>query len=192
MKKVLLSALLGMIVLFVWGFLSWTVIHIHGSSLQPLPNGDALANQLSENLPASGVYYYPQEPAPDASDAEKNDLLEKHMEGPIFSVFYNEQGADMMNPLIFIKGLVISFLIAFLIAFIMKQVVDLLGVYIQRLLFVMGIAVLAVLGTFITQWNWMYWPTLYSLMMSFDLIIGWTLAGLVISALIKPEHKYKV
>lgn len=192
MKKVILASLLGMLVLFIWGFISWTVFHLHGSAIQELPEGDSIATVLDQHIEENGAYYYPGEPPSNTSAEEYKTYTEKHENGPLFMVLFKKDGAGVMDPAIFIRGLIIQLLITFLISYIMKQVVDLLGVYLQRVLFVTGLGLIAVLGTYFTQWNWFYYPTLYTVMMSVDLLAGWILAGLVISAIIKPEHKYKV
>lgn len=97
----------------------------------------------------------------------------------------------MMSPIVFIKGFILNFLCCLVIALLLFWTVESFGSYLNRVLFVLGIAFFAGLLSF-ENWIWLYFPLDYTLTRLGDLIIGFALVGLVIAAIVKPQHKYTV
>ena len=62
MKKILVSAILGGLVLFLWGFISHEVLPLYKSSMMKFTNEDAVSQMIVANAPASGVYFMPYVP----------------------------------------------------------------------------------------------------------------------------------
>jgi hypothetical protein len=58
MKRILLAAVVGGIVLFVWGGLSHTVLLI-GTGFSPLPDEDTVVKTLSSSVKEKGLYFFP-------------------------------------------------------------------------------------------------------------------------------------
>ena len=59
MKKNLLLSIAAGLVLFVWGFISWTVLPWHNMVANKFANEAAVSQALKENSPQKGVYYLP-------------------------------------------------------------------------------------------------------------------------------------
>ena len=190
MKKILLAAILGAVIIFLWGFLSWTVIHFHDASYLSLSSGDEVADILKEKINENGVYYYPGDMGDAESGAELEVLEEKHKKGPLFTIIYIKKGQELMNPMIFIKGFVVFFIAALIITFILNMVKDSLPTFIRRFSFLLSFALFAGFATYINNYVWLHYPLEYSLVMALDVLIGWALAGILIAAIIKPERKY--
>lgn len=193
MKKILFAAVAGMIVYFLWGLVSWTVLQLHDGSLLPFPDEASTTVQaLEDDLPNTGVYYYPPQPEDMSDKGQVKRFSELHEGGPIFSVFYLKEGRPVMDWRLFLKSAINYFLLSFLLAFALRQVVESLSSWVQRVLFVTVIGVVIALATYVDNWIWLYHPLPYVVMMSVDLIIRWLLLGMVIAFIIKPERKYKV
>ena len=192
MKRVLLATLLGALTLFVWGFLSWTVLHLHDSTYRPIPHDAEVRDVLDQNISETGVYYYPPEPASMSDEAAVNQWERLHEAGPLFTVMFQKEGRPVMHPLTFVYGLISYLIICFLISLFIRQVVDQLSNYLQRVLAITGFGIAAAIASYINIGVWLYVPWGYAIMMGIDLVIGWLLAGLVISAIVRPEHRYKV
>ena len=56
MGKVILAAVLGAVVLFIWGFASWMFIPWHNATMQPMPDEQATFDLLSKLPEGKGVY----------------------------------------------------------------------------------------------------------------------------------------
>jgi len=183
MKPILIAGVVGGLVLFVWGFLSWAVLPWHNATMPNLPNEEAVIETLSASITATGVYQFPGMPA---NEADTQAWTEKFKRGPYGMLVYTVEGANPMSPKPFIGGLILNFISATLVAYLLSLAANKLSGYNQRVTFVALIGVFAALVSHITAWNWMYIPTGYSLVMAADIVIGWLLAGLVIAWRMKP------
>jgi len=184
MKRVLIAGLLGSVVLFIWGFISWAALPWHNATMPSLPNEEAVVESLRANVNTTAVYQFPGMPADDAESQQA--WTEKYKRGPYGILIYIAQGADPMAPQPFIGGFVLSLLTATLAAYLLSLGANKLTGYSQRVIFVTLLGVFAALVSHFSMWNWMHVPTGYSLVMAADLVIGWLLAGLVIAWRIKP------
>ena len=66
MKKIIIPSLLAAIVVFIWMFISWTVIPWHNMDMKTI-NDQALIEQMNASLTEPGIYLYPGIPE-DQSD----------------------------------------------------------------------------------------------------------------------------
>lgn len=193
MKRLLLAAAIGMVVYFIWGMLSWAVFQMHSKTYLPWPaNQDGTVQQIVNALPESGVYYYPAAPTNAADEQAQADYQSNFENGPLFSLFIQKEGQPLMDWRQFVKAGITYFLLCFLLAFLLQQVVESLGSWAQRTVFVSIIGLLAVGATYIDNWIWLYHPLPYVIAMSLDLAIRWVLLGSVIALIIKPSRRYKV
>lgn len=88
MKKQLIATLVGGIVLFVWQFLSWSMLNVHGSEFQYTANQDKILAVLAENLEA-GDYYLPNLP-PASSHEEQEKYMTDVMGKPWAIISYHK------------------------------------------------------------------------------------------------------
>ena len=114
MKKIIIAALIGAVLLQVWQTLSWAVLDIHGSSQTYTPNQDKIMEFLGENL-EEGFYYLPNV----APGSEANPM-EEFMGKPWAQVFYhNSYNADMgMNSA---RGYLINLLSVMLLTWVLLK-----------------------------------------------------------------------
>lgn len=184
MKRVLLAGLLGGVVMFIWGWLSWGMLPWHNATIPNLPNEDAVIAVLQSSITASAVYQFPGMPA---GEADMAAWTEKYKRGPSGMLFYSVEGKDPMGAGMFVGGFILEFIIATLAAWFLSLALGRLPGYGQRVGFLTMLGVLGALVSHIMAWNWMGNPMGYSLVMSADLVIASLLAGLVIAWRIKPE-----
>ena len=69
MRKLIIGALVGGILLFIWQFLSWTVLNLHYNAYQYTDKQDAIMSFLSTQIEKEGQYMLPSLP-PDATREE--------------------------------------------------------------------------------------------------------------------------
>jgi Flp pilus assembly protein TadB len=122
MKKMLIGALVGAIILFIWQFLSWSITGIHESQMQYTENQDAIMEVLSENL-QEGSYFLPTVPK-DASPEDSKAFMDEQIGKPWATVSYYEAYTNNMGMNMF-RGFAVDFLAALLLCWILLQFANL-------------------------------------------------------------------
>ena len=187
MKKLVIPSLLAAIVIMIWSFISWTQIGWHKIDIENLPNGDALAEQMKESINEPGIYIYPGHPE-GGDDADMEEWTNKYKTGPLVNfMVYNPAGTDPMNPMQYIKSIIINFIAAFIAGVLLMMTLAQNPSYWRRVIFVMMLGLFAAfVGPFV-EWNWWGFPLGYTLVNVADYCITWFFAGLVLAWRIKPE-----
>ena len=188
MGRIIAATLSGAVIYFVWGMLAWMVLLIHGPTVSAVPDETGLREAvIAQNL-ESGVYIVPFTEDPDAMSDENSEFNQRHLAGPIFSIYLSKTG---MAPMGF-DVIGIGFLIDVLAAALAVGLILCLGPcgnsYACRVGFVTGLGVFVAIIGHVSYWNWMHFPLDYTLAFVFDVVVGWALAGLAIAALVKPTH----
>ncbi len=74
MKKSIIGAIVGGLIILVWQTLSFTVLRLHKNAEKHVTNQDSILSYLNNNLPGSGNYIMPL-PADNATMDEYNKLM---------------------------------------------------------------------------------------------------------------------
>lgn len=122
MKKTIVAALVGGIIIFAWQFVTWGAFNLHKAQQQYTPKQDSILNYLGTQFNEDGAYMLPSFP-PGTSDAEMEKQM-KAMEGkPWAQVVYHKSmpGMDKMLVNIVRALLVDIFIILLLCWFINKM-----------------------------------------------------------------------
>ncbi|HLX12693.1 MAG TPA: hypothetical protein VKS81_07765 [Bacteroidota bacterium] len=188
MKSAVISGIVGGIILFLWSFLAWVILPFHTASMHWIPNEDAVISTLQPLLTQKGLYVFPHQPYMKADEASMQAWTAKVKRGPTGMIFYDPSGSDPMMPKQMMMGIFLDFLTAFLAAWMLATSVIATAPYASRVMYFVMIGVLISVSVHLINWNWMGFPTDWTLSLIVDTIFGWTLAGLGISALIKPVH----
>jgi hypothetical protein len=183
MKKLLLGSLVGGIALFLWGWLSW-VIPIHTGSIHTISNEDTVMTAMQMNMEQRGVYIFPGMPTT-TDKAVVDEYSQKYKDGPVGMIIYDPEGSDPMSPAQMIIGFIISFLSAFFVAWFLSRSTAAASTYIARVAYCGMLGIFVSVSVHLVNWNWMGFPPDYTVGWIIDTIIGWLVAGLVISAIIK-------
>lgn len=195
MKRVIIAGFIGAIVLFFYGMISWTVLPWHTKTYKPIPAESVVVNTLQQNISDTGAYYFPGIPvhSPDADAATKKTMndqwIAKHKQGPLGMVIFHAQGIDPMSPMIMIQGFIISLLGAMLAAGFLKISCAGKCKYAVRVMFVTTLGIFVALVSDLNYWNWLFFPTDYTLVMIADDILSWFLAGLAIAFIVKTKNQ---
>lgn len=191
MLRLLLAAAISAVVLFIWGFVSWTVLSWHSDTASAFVDEIAVGEALRANAPEDGVYWLPMMPQPDddwvdaaAYERAKDAYPESYEEGPVAFVFYRNQ-ASYMPPMTFIKGLGLYFLSALLAALLLKSAN--LKSFVARVLFVLGLGAFVGVTADLSYWNWMGYPTDWSLVNAADHVVAWLLVGIVLAIALRQR-----
>ena len=118
MKKLLLGALVGGIIVFGWQSLSWSVLNLHGPEYKQAPNQDAIIGSLGHL--EEGQYMIPRTNE-NASRKEMEDF-QKSMEGKPWAVVNYHKSLESDMPMNVVRGLIVAIIAAFFVCWIlMKQ-----------------------------------------------------------------------
>ncbi len=187
MKRILLGALAGGMVLFLWGAISHMVLQIGDMGITPLPAEDTLMQVMEAHINRDGFYFFPgmDMTSGDREQAWK-DWERKFRRGPWGVMIYHPHGQEPMPPsqlfFEFLSDVLASLVAAFLI-------VQIPGSLARRTLMVAMLGVFSWLTVHLPYWNWYGFPGLYTASQLLDGIIGWGLAGLALAAVVKPLRR---
>ncbi len=183
--RILLSALLAAVAIIVWGFVYWAALPFGASSLSTMPNEDAVRSTLSQNLTASGAYYFPgMDPnAADKAAAEKS-YREKHVAGPVGILMYKKDGGEPMAPAVIVTGFIHAFISAVLMGVLLAMALPALPMYGQRVLFVFVGGVFAAYAVDSGYYNWWNFPIGFTLANGIYEAVAWLIAGLIMARIL--------
>lgn len=183
------ASVLGGIVVFVWGVISWMVLPWHMETSHQFTDEHAVATVLEENTPVSGIYFLPnchKHTAGETAEEIKSSMeaaKSRMKQGPLLFVSIHKEGMDPESVRPFIGSLLIQIIAAIFATGLLLQTKAL--PYIRRVWFVCALGVFAGVVSTLPDWNWMSFSLGWTVVTFLDLAIGWFLAGLVIAKLAK-------
>lgn len=193
--RAILGALAGAVVLFCWGAAFWMFFAGAFGGLRMLEPAQeqAVVATLNAQIPETGVYYFPGMPthgkdAPEAETRRLNDEWSaRHEAGPLGLIQYTREGAGIMEPVLFVRGFGINLISTVLVSILVVMAGA--GGFLQRFAVVAIFGVATSIAVHLIDWNWMYTPTDYAMMLVVDTTVGWLLAGVVMAAIIKTPKR---
>lgn len=123
MKKMLIGALVGGILLFVWQFLSWSMLNVHLSQMSYSPNQTAILDCLSANLTEEGAYFMPTV-APGTSAEQTQIAMTDAIGKPWAQVSYHK-AMSMSMGMNMTRGLIIDIMAVGLLCWLLLQFAEL-------------------------------------------------------------------
>ncbi|MCP3979029.1 MAG: hypothetical protein GY716_06810 [bacterium] len=176
--RIVLAGVIGAIVLFVWGFVSWMALGWHNTTGGVLPDEPAVVQVLKDTVndrgaTEPGVYWIPgMADMEGLDDAEKEAAVEawgnKHREGPLAMLVYRPTGREPMDALMFVRGFVLDFLAALLAALLLAFAAGTISGYVGRVAFVTGLGMFVAIYGEGMSWNYFGMPNDWSLVMVVD------------------------
>lgn len=180
MKRILISAIAGGIVLFLWGFVYWVVTGIPLRGMTDFKDEAAVERVLRENAPTPGYYVLPTAHTPvGLTESQHGEQRVAKISTNFFaacSVRVGGIGSLGCQLAASFGGNVVS---AALMALLLLQIPGL--TYRGKVTFTVGTALFASLTGVAPQSIWFGAPCNWFLINTFDLLVGWTLAGLVLA-----------
>jgi hypothetical protein len=189
--KILLTAFLGGIVMFIWTSIAHMALPLGEAGIREIPNESAVVSGMQSNIgEQTGLYIFPSPGVgKNATREEKNEAMkhmaEKMAASPSGILMYHAPG----RPFAIGKWLSIEFgtelLEAILVVFLLAQtrIVSFVG----RVGFVLVVGILAAITTNVSYWNWYGFPGAYTASYMLIQIIGFLLVG-VVAALLLPKR----
>ncbi len=187
MKSLALGGVLGGLVLFVWGAISWMALPWHTMTFEKFKDESSVAQAISANAGHSGIYLLPNPHKQDSSLSEaqrkaaEEDGMKRMMEGPFMFASVSPHGSGSMSTMMGI-GLATQILAALMATWLVLQTSGLTCW--GRVGFLVMLGLTAGVITNLQHWNWWNFSTAYTAVCFGDLLIGWFLAGLVIAKIV--------
>ena len=172
MKRIIIGALVGGIIIFICQTLSWTILDLHRPANQYTAKQDEIMNYLNGQFTEDGSYLMPGTP-PGAS----GEVMEQHMKEaagkPWAVVAYHKQMNTDMGMNIF-RGLIVDIIMVGLFCWILSRFANLRfsNVFIASIL----TGLIVFLNVPYTTHIWFHTFDLGAFLI--DSVVGWGLAGI--------------
>jgi hypothetical protein len=173
------GVVLGGIVFFAWGAVSWMVLPFHNKSIKPLGEEQLITDTLKVVVKDPGFYVFPYCKR-DATADEKAMSMDRHKAGPVGALIFRPTGTDPMAPsnfvLSFFIGLVASLVSMLILAFTRDR---LQGVG-ARVLLLVTIGIMGWMVSDLMYLNWFSFPCDFVMASLVDWVVQFALLGLVL------------
>jgi hypothetical protein len=196
MGRVFVATLVGAIVSFVWGAVSWMVLDWHRSTVRAFDNEEAVAKAIGGSAKEHGVYLLPnwmgkpvRTPTQETQAAEQRAKVLRQAGPTLFAIVrpgprQDRFGMDLTFAYAFLRSLGACFIVALLVR--QTKRLD----YIQKVGFCVLCGIFAGLATDVPMLIWFEAPLRYTLIHVADHLCEWFLVGLVIGALVEEREAY--
>ena len=173
MKKVLLGALVGSIILFGWQSFSWTGMGIHDETYSYAPAQDSVIDFLQKQLKTTGQYRIPNNLPGNSND---NEAFWKSREGKPWAIvtYHDYYKYDMLSPTL--RGFLISFICVLILCINIEQFNK--KKFWRILLTALSYGIVSFLFVSYNQHNWFQTPWSVLNGELIDAIAAWGLSGL--------------
>ena len=118
MKKLIIGALVGGLILFLWQFASWAAINFHADTQQYSPNQDKVLKFLHENL-EEGFYFMPNA----APGEDSQEVMQSALGKPWAQVYFHKEMTNNMAASMS-RGFLIDILAAGLMAWLLLKMTN--------------------------------------------------------------------
>ncbi|MHA6203732.1 hypothetical protein ACXU4B_04815 [Dyella soli] len=179
--RVLVAALMGGIVMFLWGAIAHMALGLGDPGIRLPAHEDAVLSTLHEGLgDKAGVYILPSiDPAKMRDKEVMAAYATKSKASPYAWVVYMPQGDDLSDmsrqlPRQWASDTLSALALAFVMGLAAFSFMTRLGIALAAALF-------AWLSTLVPYWNWYRFPTDLTVAALIEQVIGWLLAGVVMA-----------
>lgn len=172
MKKMLIGAIIGGILLMAWQTLSWTMLQLHYKGTEYTPKQDTILAVLGSQLEKEGSYFMPGHPK-DAS----SEVIEKTMqdaEGKPWAVVSYHSSLEVNMGMNVVRGLLVNIVLAWLLCWAISKMNA--PSFSTILIASIGAGLIAFLNGIYTAHIWFETFDLNAHLL--DAIVSWGLVGL--------------
>lgn len=171
MKKWVIGSLVGAIIVFVWQFLSWSVLPVHDKTAKYTDKQDAVMAAITANITDEGMYMMPSAP----TKKEQQDMM-KSMEGKPWATVIYHKAMDTDMTMMMIRGFLVDLFLVISLIYVLTRG----GTPIARRAF-SGAVALGLFAFIWTDYTGHIWFQLPWHMITGDLIdslVAWGLCGI--------------
>lgn len=172
MKKLVIGAIVGGIIIFVWQTLSFAILNLHGKAFQYTPKHEEILNTLNSLIPEDGQYLMPG--VPENATREEHEALMRSGEGKPWAMVSYHKAMEMSMAMNMIRGLLVDIIAVGLLCWILSKM------NLPSFGTVLTASVFTGLIVFLTApYTGHIWYQTFDIMAYFmDAIVGWGAGGL--------------
>lgn len=183
MQKLVKCGIIGGVVLFIWGIISWTVLPWHKVSMHKFQNEERVANAIRDNAAQSGVYILPNLMNLPKGSEELKAAEQSMRDGPVVFATVQLEGKNPDMSLSLLKTFILKAVLAFFVTWLLLHAKQM--PYNKQVGFITMVGLVIGLSTTMTHMIWLGFPMGYSFACLFEILFGWFFAGLVIAKIAK-------
>jgi len=116
--KIFIGALVGGFIIFIWQFLSWTIINLHRPAQQYTPKQDSILAYLNTQFDSSAAYFLPN--LPEGASQDEMKKYEEDVKGKPWVQLAYHKSYDASMGINIIKALVTDILIVLFFCWIIS------------------------------------------------------------------------
>lgn len=180
MRKMILGAVVGAVVYFAWGMVSWMALPWHDATMRSLPEEQLLTDTMRVVVKEPGVYYFPSGRTPEGR-MDPAQYAEKYKRGPAGFMAFSPGGTEPMSG----GTLVVSFLSGLFIAAVLIAVFgvsrDRVIGRLSRIALAGAVGLAAAVASHVAYWNWFGFGGDFTLVQVADVVFCFALVGAVVS-----------
>jgi len=189
LKRVILGALVGGVVVFIAGLLLHTVSGLAEVGVKPVPQEDTVLSAMRAAIHDPGFYVFPApNMVPGRSKAQKDAdnaaYMTKYQQGPTGILVYSPGGTPMSIGKLLGGEFVIDLVSAFFLSCILAMGAGGVRSYWKRVFAVTLAALFAALFLGLEYWNWYNFPANYTCAYIILVVIEWFIASLAMAAVV--------
>lgn len=190
-KRIVIAGILGGLTMFVWLFVAHEFLPLGEMGVQEIPNEGPVLSAMQSAIPVSGFYIYPgfglgPKPTSEQRNAAMPAYMKKYEQSPHGILIYHPPSGPFHFGKLLAREGALNLLEGLLAAWLLSWAAAGRG-YGSRAGFVVILGTLAAVTTNVEYWNWYEFPGDYVASYMVTLIIGYTLLGLVVAAIVKSE-----
>ena len=170
MNKTLIGAVGGGLILWIWQFISWGMINIHGSEMLYTDKQDQILTCIESSGLEEGSYFIPRV-TDDATSEEQQAFMEERTGKPWATVTYHKELSYSFGMNL-IRALVVDILAVFLLCYLLVGRDDL---SFQKA--IIASIMVGLIGYFTIPYLNTIWFETSSIAYLIDTIIQWTVVG---------------
>jgi hypothetical protein len=122
MKKSIIGVLVGALILFIWQFLSWALLNLHGAQQKYTPKQDTVMTFLQTQFSEDGAYRMPNY-APGTSREEMEKQMKATEGKPWAQVIYHKSMPGMNTMYMnMARGLAVNIVIIWLLCWLLAKI----------------------------------------------------------------------
>ncbi len=168
--KMIVGGIVGGLLIFIWQFLSWTMLNLHGSGQKYTANQDSILTYLSTQLQEEGSYFLPTY-APGATKEEQQKLMETSGGKPWAQITYHKSMNTSMG-LNMIRGFLVDVFAVMLLIWLLYKIP---GLTFQTS--IISCVVIGVIGYLTTEYTNSIWFETNSMPDLIDAVVSWAICG---------------
>lgn len=169
MKKLIIGALVAAVILFIYSFLSWSVLGLHNDMQEYTPNQEEVLKYLDDNL-EEGFYFMPTVPPGSGSEAEQANM-EASQGKPWAQVYLHKSFSANMGANMG-RNMAINFIAMLLLCWVLLKIPG--ASFSDILLSTLAVGFIAYFAETYTRSIWYEFPTTSDLI---DTVVGYGLIG---------------